>query len=85
MAFSKKIKKYKINFAEINNDGEVTLEEIEKKITSKTKIISITHLSNVTGAILPIKEITELAHSKGIIVVVDGCQGAPHLKLDMQD
>ncbi len=57
----------------------------EKKITSKTKLISITHLSNVTGAILPVKEITQLAHSKGIIVVVDGCQGAPHLKLDMQD
>ena len=67
------------------NDAKLALEEIEKKITPKTKIISITHLSNVTGAILPIKEITELAHSKNIIVVVDGCQGAPHLRLDMQD
>ena len=83
--FLRKSKNIKINFAEINDDGEVTLEEIEKKITPKTKIISVTHLSNVTGAILPIKEITELAHSKGIIVVVDGCQGAPHLRLDMQD
>jgi len=83
--FLRKSKNIKINFAEINEDGEITLEEIEKKITPKTKIISITHLSNVTGAILPVKEITKLAHSKGIIVVVDGCQGAPHLKLDMQD
>jgi len=83
--FLRKLKNIKINFAEINDNGEITLEEIEKKITTKTKIISITHLSNVTGAILPIKEITKLAHSKGIIVVVDGCQGAPHLKLDMQD
>ena len=83
--FLRKSKNIKINFAEINDDGEITLEEIEKKITSKTKIISITHLSNVTGAILPVKEITKLAHSKDIIVVVDGCQGAPHLKLDMQD
>ena len=83
--FLRKSKNIKINFAEINEDCEVTLEEIEKKITPKTKIISITHLSNVTGAILPIKEITELAHSKNIIVVVDGCQGAPHLRLDMQD
>jgi len=83
--FLRKSKNIKINFAEINDDGDITLEEIEKKITSKTKIISITHLSNVTGAILPIKEIVELAHSKNIIVVVDGCQGAPHLKLDMQD
>ena len=83
--FLRKSKNIKINFAEIDDNGEITLEEIEKKITTKTKIISITHLSNVTGAILPIKEITKLAHSKGIIVVVDGCQGAPHLKLDMQD
>ncbi len=83
--FLRKSKNIKINFAEINADGDVTLEEIEKKITSKTKVIAVTHLSNVTGAILPIKEIAELAHSKGIIVVIDGCQGAPHLKLDMQD
>ena len=61
------------------------LENIEKLITPKTKVIAINHLSNVTGAILPIKEITQLAHSKEIMVVVDGCQGAPHLKLDMQD
>ena len=47
--------------------------------------MAITHLSNVTGAILPIKEIVQLAHSKNIPVLVDGCQGAPHLKLDMQD
>jgi cysteine desulfurase/selenocysteine lyase len=83
--FLRKSKNIIINFAEINALGEITLDEIEKKITPKTKIISITHLSNVTGAILPVKEITKLAHSKGIIVVVDGCQGAPHLKLDMQD
>ncbi len=83
--FLRKSKGIKIEFAEVNSDGEVTIENIEKKITSKTKLIGITHLSNVTGAILPIKEITELAHSKGITVLVDGCQGAPHLKLDMQD
>jgi cysteine desulfurase/selenocysteine lyase len=61
--FLRKSKNIKINFAEINEFGEITLDEIEKKITPKTKIISVTHLSNV----------------------VDGCQGAPHLKLDMQD
>jgi cysteine desulfurase/selenocysteine lyase len=75
----------KIQFAEVNDEGEITIESIEKKITKKTKIIAVTHLSNVTGAILPIKEITELAHSKGIPILVDGCQSAPHLKLDMQD
>jgi len=83
--FLRKSKGIKIEFAEVNDDGEVTIESINKKITSKTKLIAITHLSNVTGAILPIKEITELAHSKNIAVLVDGCQGAPHLKLDMQD
>ena len=83
--FLRKSKKIKINFAEINNDGEITVESIEKKITNKTKIIALTHLSNVTGAILPIKQITSLAHSKGIPILIDGCQGAPHLKLDMQE
>ncbi len=83
--YLRKSKGIRIEFAEINEDGEVTLESIEKKITPKTKIIGVTHLSNVTGAILPIKEIVQLAHSKNIPVLVDGCQGAPHLKLDMQD
>ncbi len=83
--YLRKSKGIKIEFAEINEVGEVTIESIEKKISPKTKIIAITHLSNVTGAILPIKEITQLAHSKGIPVLVDGCQSAPHLKLDMQD
>ena len=83
--YLRNLKGVKIEFAEVNNDGEVTVESIEKKISSKTKMISVTHLSNVTGAILPIKKITELAHSKGIPVLIDGCQAAPHLKLDMQD
>ena len=83
--YLRNLKGVKIEFAEVNDDGEVSVESIEKKITLKTKIIAVTHLSNVTGAILPIKEITELAHSKGIPVLIDGCQGAPHLKLDMQD
>ena len=83
--YLRKSKGIKIEFAEVNTEGEVTFESIEKKITPKTKIIGITHLSNVTGAILPIKEIIQLAHSKGIPVLVDGCQSAPHLKLDMQN
>ena len=83
--YLRKSKGIQIKFAEINEDGEITLESIEKKITPKTKIIGVTHLSNVTGSILPIKEIVQLAHSKNIPVLVDGCQGAPHLKLDMQD
>ena len=70
---------------------ENTRSSVQKYINAKDKNEiaftkgATTHLSNVTGAILPVKEITDLAHSKGIIVVIDGCQGAPHLKLDMQD
>ena len=78
-------KKVKIEFAEIDENGDISLESIKRKINSNTKIICITHISNVTGAVLPVKEITQLAHSKGIPVLVDGCQGAPHLKLDMQE
>jgi len=73
-----------IKFAKVNNEGEVEIDEIKKLITSKTKIIAVTHLSNVTGAILPIKKICDFASTKKIPVLIDGCQGAPHLKLDMQ-
>ena len=83
--YLRKSKGVKINFADVDENGDISIESIEKKITPKTKILAITHLSNVTGAILPIKEIIQFAHSKNIPVLVDGCQGAPHLKLDMQD
>ena len=83
--YLRKSKGVKINFADVDENGDISIESIEKKITPKTKILAITHLSNVTGAILPIKEIIQLAHSKNIPVLVDGCQGAPHLKLNMQD
>ena len=83
--YLRKSKGVKINFADVDENGDISVESIEKKLTPKTKILAITHLSNVTGSILPIKEIIQLAHSKNIPVLVDGCQGAPHLKLDMQD
>ena len=83
--YLRKSKGVVIKFAEMNEDGDISVESIEKNITNKTKMIALTHLSNVTGAILPIKEIITLAHSKNIPVLIDGCQGAPHLKLDMQD
>ncbi len=74
-----------IKFAECNEKGEVDIDEIKKLISNKTKIIAITHLSNVTGAIMPIKKIVDMASKKKIPVLVDGCQGAPHLKLNMQE
>ena len=73
-----------IKFAECNDKGEVDIDEIKKLITNKTKIIAITHLSNVTGAIMPVKKIVDLANEKKIPVLIDGCQGATHLEIDMQ-
>ena len=73
-----------IKFAPVNENGEVEIDEIKKLINSNTKIIAITHISNVTGAIMPIKKIVDLAKEKNIPVLVDGTQGAPHLKIDMQ-
>jgi len=74
-----------IKFAPINSDGDIIISELEKLITSRTKIIAITHLSNVTGTIVPVKEIIDIAHKKNIPVLVDGCQSAPHIKIDVKD
>ena len=83
--FIREKKGVNIKFARCNDRGEVEIDEIKKLITNKTKIIAITHLSNVTGAILPVKKIVDLAKTKNIPVLVDGCQAAPHLKIDMQE
>ena len=77
-------KKAVIKFAKINENLDIEVGEIKRLITNKTKMIAITHISNVTGGITPLKEIVDLASSKNIPVLVDGTQGAPHLKLDMQ-
>ena len=74
-----------IKFAPINDDGDIIIEKLKELITSKTKIIAVTHLSNVTGTIVPIKEIVEIARKKNIPVLVDGCQSAPHIKIDVKD
>ena len=74
-----------IKFAPINEDGDIIIEKFKELITTKTKIIALTHLSNVTGTIVPIKEIVEIARKKNIPVLVDGCQSAPHIKIDVKD
>jgi cysteine desulfurase/selenocysteine lyase len=83
--FLRKNKGAVIKFAPINKDGEVEIDEIKKLISNKTKIIAITHISNVTGAVMPIKKIVDIAKEKNIPVLVDGTQGAPHMHIDMQD
>ena len=79
------LKNLKISYIELDSNHEVLLENVEKAITPKTKVISIAHISNVVGDIRPIKDIIKLAHSKGILVLVDGAQSVPHLKIDVQD
>jgi cysteine desulfurase/selenocysteine lyase len=74
-----------IKFAPVNVNGDVEIDEIKKLISNKTKIIAITHISNVTGAVLPIKQIVDLAKEKNIPVLIDGTQGAPHSYIDMQN
>jgi cysteine desulfurase/selenocysteine lyase len=75
----------KLNYMYINDNFELTDEEIEEKITDKTKIVGIAHVSNVLGTINNVKKIIKYAHSKGAIVIVDASQSIPHMKIDVQD
>jgi cysteine desulfurase/selenocysteine lyase len=78
-------KKASVHYIDLNEEGKVTLENVKKAITEKTKIISIAMVTNVLGYIVPIKEICEYAHRLGIYVVVDGAQSVPHIKTDVKD
>jgi cysteine desulfurase/selenocysteine lyase len=69
----------------INHDGELVMEEYRRLLNEKTKLVSVTHVSNALGTIVPVKEIVELAHERGVPVLLDGAQAAPHLKIDVQD
>lgn len=75
----------KLNYMYINENYEITDEEIENKITDKTKIVGITHVSNVLGTINNVKKIIKYAHKKGAVVIVDASQSIPHMKIDVQD
>ena len=74
-----------IKFASVDDNGEIDVDEFKKQITNKTKIIAFTHISNVTGTILPVKKIVDMAKSKNIPVLIDGTQSAQHIGLDVQD
>ena len=84
MALFKKEKGAVIKFASIDQNGEINVDDFKKQIT-KTKIIAFTHISNVTGTVLPVKKIIDLAKSKNIPVLIDGTQGVQHMGLDVQD
>jgi len=68
----------------IDNDGRLQIEKLESLITPQTKLVTVAHVSNVLGTINPVKQITQIAHSKGIRIFVDGAQAVPHLQIDVQ-
>lgn len=69
----------------VNDDAELQLDEYQKLLSAKTKIVSVGHVSNALGTINPIKQIAEMAHAVGAVVVSDGAQATPHTKVDVQD
>lgn len=74
-----------LKYLYINDEFEISQQEIEEKITDNTKIVGITHVSNVLGTINKVKEIIKYAHKKGAIVIVDASQSIPHMKIDVQE
>jgi len=74
----------KLKFIEIDEDGNLDKNSIEKNITKKTRIVSLTHVSNVLGTINPIEKITKIAHENNALMVVDGAQAAPHMPVDVK-
>lgn len=74
-----------LKYIALNDDGTLNIADVKRKITDKTKIVSITHASNVLGVINPIKTIAKIAHDYGAIMIADGAQSAPHMNIDVQD
>src|ERR1700757_4755197 len=74
-----------IKWAPVDDAGNFLLDEFEKLLTPRTKLVAITHMSNMLGSLVPVKEVTRLAHARGIPVLIDGAQGAVHLDVDVQD
>jgi cysteine desulfurase/selenocysteine lyase len=68
----------------INHDGEVVLDEYRRLLGDKTKLVSVTHVSNALGTIVPVKDIVRLAHERNVPVLLDGAQAVPHLQVDVQ-
>lgn len=73
-----------LKFIELKEDGTLDMEDARQKITERTKIVSIAQVSNVLGVTNPIKELAQLAHAQGAVMVVDGAQSAPHVTIDVQ-
>lgn len=76
---------FKINVAPIDDNGDFDFDAYLKLLNEKTKLVSVAHVSNVLGTIFPVKEISAAAHKVGAVVLIDGCQGATHLTVDVRD
>ncbi|AXI09877.1 cysteine desulfurase [Oceanobacillus zhaokaii] len=74
-----------LKYIPLQKDGTISLVDVKETITDKTKIVAITHMSNVLGTINPVKEIAEIAHAKGAVILIDGAQGAPHMAVNVQE
>lgn len=74
-----------LNVIPMNDKGELLIDEYEKLFSSRTRIVSVAHVSNVLGTVNPVKEIIKIAHAHGVPVLVDGAQSIPHLPVDVQD
>lgn len=77
--------KLKISYIELGEEYSLTIENVKKAITKNTKVICIAHVTNVIGDIRPIKDISKVAHENKILLVVDGAQSVPHMKVDVQE
>jgi cysteine desulfurase / selenocysteine lyase len=74
-----------IKWAPVDDDGNFLIDEFEKLLTDRTKMVAITHMSNMLGTVVPVKEVVRIAHARGIPVLIDGAQGAVHLDVDLRD
>ncbi len=74
-----------IRWAPVDDEGNFLVDEFERLLTDRTKMVAITHMSNALGSVVPVKEVARIAHARGIPVLVDGAQGAVHLDVDVAD
>jgi cysteine desulfurase/selenocysteine lyase len=78
-------KKAQLKILPIDRSGEVQVDELERLITPRTRLVSVAHVSNALGTLVPVKRIVEIAHARGVAVLVDGAQAVPRMRVDVRD
>ncbi|MGP4109022.1 cysteine desulfurase [Virgibacillus sp. L01] len=74
-----------LKYIPLQANGTFTLDDVRETITDNTKVVAVTHVSNVLGTVNPVKEVAQIAHQNGAVIVIDGAQGAPHMKIDVKE